>query len=199
MKKTLYLNLALAVATLSSCSIFTPVSLDKVYTYQIGTDAISKNGNICSSNNGKSLQITRMRADSPFDNNRMAYSMAQYQIETYATHKWTTAPAIMLSTAMQQSLAKSCIYTSVVNSDFMSNANYRLDTQLLTLQQNITGNSSTVDLTIQAQLVDNTTNQVVKSKVFTENIVESANPQGFADGANQANNSFLAELTSWLQ
>lgn len=190
-------------ASLNSCSVFTPVQLPEVHTYQIsGIDDPSVNS--CSNSLKPSiLQVSLMKTDAPYDSNQMFYSRGAFELNAYSYHKWISSPNIMLSQAMQERLLAACIYTNVVNSEFMTIAQYRLATQLLELKQvmesSTLSKTSTVHFVVIAQLIDNHTNQVIKSKTFVEDASVASDPSGYVAGTNQVTKAFLDDLVAWLK
>ncbi len=129
----------------------------------------------------------------------MFYSTHEYQISSYARNQWIASPNSMITKAIQEKLIQSCEYAHVVNADFLTLSNFRLNSQLIELQQNIHNDSSEVVLIILEQLVDNRTNQVVKSKTFLVKVPAQPNQQGYVIGVNTAINKFLDELLVWLK
>lgn len=182
---------------LGGCSVFMPVTIPQVQTYQISV--LHGESAECKRNpNAADIQITRMKADEPYDLTSMFYSKAEYQLSNYSRNEWVAAPSIMITKALQEKLLQSCHYSNVVSADFMTSARYRLNSQLIELKQNINGIAATMNLAILVQLVNNSTNQVVKSKTFIEKVSVGANPYGYVIGTNQAVEEFLNDVVSWL-
>lgn len=193
--------LLLSILLLSSaCGIFTPVTLPKVYYYVIDLPNQASHDDTCQTTSDRSLQITRMQAITPFDSNKMVYSTSKYELAEYAYNKWSATPNNMLTATIEEYLAKSCLYKSVVSSDFMTTASLRLNTRLLELTHVVTDDKSAkVDLAISVQLVDNASNTVIKSKTFVETVDAQVTPESFANQANAANQIFLQDLVNWLK
>lgn len=195
------IQVATITAMLTGCGMLSPVPTPTVSHYQINVTPTST-GQQCNAKNPASapiIQIARVQVVAPFDNRNMLYSVAKYQLDSYATHRWITPVDAMLTQAIEEKLIGSCIFANVVNADFMTTAKYRLNSQLLNLTQNITSNSSaTLNFSILVQLVDNTSNQVIKSKVFVLKANVAPSPQGYVYGTNRVIGEFLDQLVSWL-
>ena len=125
--------------------------------------------------------------------------MDKYELDSYSRNQWVAPPSGMLTKAIQEKLLQSCSYNNVVSADFMTSAKYRLNSQLIELKQKFEDNNATMNLAILVQLVDNSSNQVVKSKTFIVNEKVTPNQAGYVVGANQAVEDFLSELVLWLK
>lgn len=181
----------------SACGALDPVPTPTTIEYQLA--ATSVDAGSCKANPSKAiLQVTEVKADAPFNTNKMYYSQAQYQINSYTLNQWATRPSSMLTQQIQEKLLASCIYGNVVNSEFMTTAKYRLNSQLLDYKQVMNGQSSSMKLSILVQLVDNTSNQVVRSKIFNNEAAGDPTVGGYVKGANEVTQSFLNDLVTWL-
>lgn len=193
------INLSAIIFVLSGCSVFLPVTTPQLHTYQLEVISYNAATPCPPSNLSDTLQITYVRADAPYDTLNMFYSESQYELGSYATHQWVSLPSAMLTQAIQQKILLSCRYASVVSADFMTTAKYRLTNQVTNLKQTINKESAAFSLTVISQLVDNKTNQVLKSNTADINLPISSTPQGYIEGANRATNKFLEQLLIWLQ
>ena len=186
---------------LGGCSgMFAPVAMPEIQNYQITPAGGDIKAASCARVNKEStLQITRMRAEAPYETTKMFYSKGQYQLDSYSYNQWAAFPTQMLSYAVFQKVMQSCIYKSVVSGEFMTVSNYTLNTKLLELKQIINGDSSVVNLIIIAQLIENKSDSVIRSKTFVVKANSSPNPKAYVVSVNQATSEFLAQLTNWLQ
>lgn len=190
--------LAIGFLSLSSCSVFMPVTVPQIQNYQISV--INDVGPECKNLSGKpNIQITRMKADEPYDSDYMYYSQERYQLNHYARNQWVASPSVMITKTIQEKLLQSCEYGHVVNADFLTNSDYRLNTQLIELQQDIRDGKSQVTLAILVQLVDNKNNKVVKGKTFLERLDVEPNQHGYVLGVNKVVDKFLSDLVVWLK
>lgn len=181
-----------------ACSVFTPVEVPEVVRYQLTAITPADITDCKTNSNGQILQVTEVKADAPFNNNKMYYSQAPSQLNSYALNEWIAHPDVMLTQAIQEKLLTSCIYSNVVNAEFMTTAKYRLNSQLLDFKQVINGQSATMQLSMLVQLVDNSHNQVIRSKNFTAQVDVDPTPAGYVKGANTVTQTFLTDLTTWL-
>ncbi len=182
----------------ASCSVFAPVEAPEVIQYQLQASTTS-NANSCkAAKDDNILQVVEVKADAPFNTRKMYYSKAEYQLNSYGYNEWIANPSVMLTQAIQERLLASCIYGNVVNAEFMTIAKYRLTSQLLDFKQVINGQTSTMQLAVLVQLVDNSNNKVTKSKTFNATAEVDATPAGYIKGANAVTETFLTDLTAWL-
>lgn len=198
-KKIYLILLGFSLLSLSGCSVFMPVTIPEIQNYQIGILHNTRENECTTLANKSDLQITRMKADAPYDSDNMYYSLERYQLNHYSRNQWVAAPVIMMTKAIQEKLLQSCQYNNVVSADFMTASKYRLNSQLIALQQDIRKDKSTVNLAVLVQLVDNKSNHVVRSKTFIEKIDVDPNQHGYVVGVNQAVDKFLNNLLVWLK
>ena len=192
------LTLISTLLLLSSCSILSPVVTPEVKQYQV---VLSDSDNIsCNTpTNAPILQVAPVKVFAPFDTHDMYYSVADYQLSSYTLSQWASTPSEIFTQAIMQKLQKSCIYSDVSSSDFMITSKYRLATEVMDFKQVIKkGTSSTMNLKVYAQLIDNATNTVIKNKTFTESLEVESSPAGYIKGANQVTNLFTNDLVTWL-
>ena len=193
-------NVAPAVllcAMLGACGMLSPVPQPQIIDYQLAADTSVMPE--CKLNpNAPILQVAEVKADAPFNTRKMYYSEAQYQLNSYSLNQWAARPDVMLTQAIQEKLLASCIYGNVSSNEFMTTAKYRLNSQLLDFKQVINDQSSTMQFNMLVQLVDNSSNQVVRSKTFVTSQAVESSPAGYVKGANAVTQTFLNELVTWL-
>ena len=186
--------LILYAMLINSCGTFTPVESVKINTYQLN---VSITPSQCVTKSKDVLQVNQMYALSPFNTNRIWLSTSSNELSSYGYNQWITSPSDMLTNNIIQYLASQCIYANVVSSNFVTNAQYRLNTQLIRLSLDLLDKKTVVNLIIMAQLVDNKTNSIIKSKRFSLNKYSENNPYAMVAVANQLNQQFLIDLTAW--
>lgn len=188
------------VLFLSGCGVFLPVKTPEIHTYQLEVVKHNELQTQCPANDSTAiLQVTYVRADAPYDTIHMYYSDSQYELDSYAVNQWVSLPPAMLTQAIQQKLLLSCKYASVISVDFMTTAKYRLTNEVINFKQVMNKNSATFNMTVISHLVDNKTNQVIKSKTFDIEVPVAPSISGYIDGANQATGKFLDQLLVWLK
>jgi ABC-type uncharacterized transport system auxiliary subunit len=80
----------------------------------------------------------------------------------------------------------------------MITAKYRLTNQVMDFKQVINSDTSTMNLNVVSQLIDNSSNIVIKNKTFVETVNVESSPAGYVKGANEVTNAFTNDLVTWL-
>lgn len=142
-----------------------------------------------------SLLISTPKASPGLSDNHMAYSQQPHTLQYFAHNRWIDNPANMLLPLMVQTLQDSDRFQAVVATPYVGTTDLRLDTELLTLQQEFIQKPSVVKLTIRMQLIDLKTQRVIATQVFhTTQIADTDTPYGGVNAANKAVAQFLASL-----
>jgi len=149
---------------LSACNPLSPVKLKPVSEYTITNTQsvlIPKH-----SKTRLTLLISQMVASSGYQSPGMVYVEVPYKLKMYANHRWVAPPAEMLMVLLAQQLRATGYFHAVVTPPFSGVANYRLDTQLLALQQEFLQPVSSIRLVMRVSLVSSSSNRVVASRRF---------------------------------
>ena len=164
-------------------------------TYLLSAALPTKSG---SAKSALTVLVTPMRAHPGFDTPRMAYVREANRIEYYAYHRWVEAPARMLTPLLAQALESSGAFGAVVQSSASVRANFRLDTELVSLIQDFTQQPSRVRLRVRAQLVDPGSGAVMATRTFEAHVNSTSEAaQGGAAAANRATAEMLAQIRDW--
>src|SRR5579872_4250907 len=83
-----------------------------------------------------SLLVTAPEAVAGYQTEQMLYMKKPFQVQAFVKNAWTNPPADMLYPLLEQSLQKTGYFYAVASSPHYPEADYRLDTQLLSLDQN---------------------------------------------------------------
>lgn len=146
-----------------------------------------------------SILVTAPEAVSLYRTDQMFYIKKPYEIGAFAHNAWIDPPADMLFPLIVQSLEQSGYFYAVASSTSSEQTNYRLDTQLLKLQQNFLKKPSTLDFAVKIVLTDNHENRVIASRVINQQIpCSSETPYGGVIAANRATMIFTTQLTDFV-
>lgn len=146
------------------------------------------------------LIITPPRAASGFDSQRIIFVRGDHQLEYFAHSEWVDTPARMLGPWLAAALESTGSFGAVVLTPTSAAADWRLDTEIIRLQQDFRGTPSHVQFALRATLVDERTRRVLGSREFqAEAAAPADSPQGGVAAANQAVQDALAQLTSFVQ
>jgi cholesterol transport system auxiliary component len=134
-----------------------------------------------------------------YDSIKMNYSTEAFEVKSFAHHAWLGSPALMIQPLLTQSLQSSGYFRAVASGIYSDKTDYRLDTQLLMLQQNFMTKPSRLFLVIKLVFNDARKNQVIASKIFQYRIpCSSDTPYGGVLAANEAVKRFTADAVKFV-
>jgi len=180
---------------LAGCTIFSPVPSHSTKTYVLNADPqpITKK-----SKRSIDLFITPTRAEAGYNTADMVYTNKPLEMAYFANHAWAEPPATLLPNLIRQTLQKTHYYHSVNSAFLIGHADMILNTELVKLNQDFLSHPSTVNLILQAQLVNANTNRIMSTKQFsfTEPALQ-ATPEAGVVAANQAVEKLLLQLAEF--
>lgn len=192
--KFIFLPLLLCTTLLSGCS---PLRISNQTLYQIAP-TLPENSNTTHPAR-LSLLVSAPLASATYDTDKMIYVTSPYKIGYFTKNRWSAEPAIMLQPLMMESLQNTHYFSVVTSAPFSGYTDLRLDTTLLTLQQNFITNPSQIEMVIDARLVSSATQQVIGGQRFT--IITPApgnNPAAGVQATNEATTTFLKQLNIFV-
>ena len=146
-----------------------------------------------------SILVNKPTVAAGYTTNEMQYIKKPYELTAFSHNAWIDPPADMLLTIMGESLQDSNRFKAVATSPMAENTNYRIDSQLISINQNFITKPSTLDLKIKLVITDVITNKVIRSKVFSERIsCPEETPYGGVIAANLATKKFTAEMMKFI-
>jgi cholesterol transport system auxiliary component len=189
------LILLLSLIILSSCSFLSPIKTESEATYELNTVPLVK---ITKSKKPMTLLVFPPEANPTYSSTQMVYTLKPYETRYFTKNRWTTAPAYMLQPLMIEALQNTHYFHAVVTPSFTGHVDYVMNSQLLELRQDFSHLPSTIHLTLQAQLINTSTNSVIATKRFT--VVKPApenSPYSGVIAANEATRTLLQELAEF--
>lgn len=147
----------------------------------------------------QSILISQPDAIAGYQTEQMLYTDKPFQLSSFAHSGWISSPANMLTPLIVQSLQHSHYFSAVAAGPNADKTDYRLDTQLIALQQNFLTKPSTFELSVQIVLTRVGDGHVVASRTFKEHIpCPTDTPYGGVIAANKAAQVFTAALTKYV-
>ncbi len=129
----------------------------------------------------------------------MLYSRGDTELHRFAWHRWADAPARLLEPLLVRAAERSGCCRQVVPPGVPAQAELRLDTRLLELQQRFAGDRCEVRLAVRVLLLDNRSGRVIASRLFRYGApCASPDPVGGARTANLLVARFLEALQGFL-
>lgn len=185
--------IALPFIALAACS---PVKIPVTNQYQLSAYSGKKFSKM---KRPISLWVTVPEAVAGYQTEQMIYMDKPYQLSAFVKNAWANPPADMIYPLMIQSLQETNFFHAVMSSVYSQGADYRLDTQLLKLQQNFLKRPSVLELSVKVVLTRVENNQVLASKIIQEEVRCPANtPYGGVMAANQATRQLTAHVDSFV-
>lgn len=178
---------------LSAC---TPIKPTVTNQYKITSYSAKKE---LASPSSKSILISQPDAIAGYQTEQMLYTDKPFQLSSFAHSSWISPPANMLTPLIVQSLQHSHYFAAVAAGPNADQTNYRIDTQLIALQQNFLVKPSILEFSVQIVLTHVSDRRVVASRTFNERIpCPTDTPYGGVIAANKAARAFTAALTQYV-
>lgn len=145
------------------------------------------------------ILVTAPEAVAGFQTQAMRYIKKPYQLESFVKNEWSAPPADMLFPLVVKSLQQTGYFRAVASSPYSEEADFRLDTQLLTLDQSFLNKPSMLEFAVKIVLTRTVDNKVIASKIVHLAIpCPTETPYGGVVAANQATMQFTAILVKFV-
>lgn len=145
------------------------------------------------------ILVTNPDAAAGFQTEQMLYIDKTFALSPFANNGWVSPPADMLFPLMIQSLQRSGYFYAVTSGPNSELTDYRIDTQLIELDQNFLRKPSQIQLVIKVVLSKVSDNRTIASRVISKQIpCPTDNPYGGVIAANRAVEAFTAEMTDFV-
>ncbi|OGT25164.1 MAG: hypothetical protein A3I77_08595 [Gammaproteobacteria bacterium RIFCSPLOWO2_02_FULL_42_14] len=171
MKKLFILLITFFVA---GCSVVSPVKLAPESTYTITRWPVKQNNKVYQATQN-TLLVTAPMAAPGYASSQMVYVMVPYQLKSYANHRWVAPPASLLLPLIAERIRQTNYFKAVVTAPFSGTADYQLNLQLLTLQQEFLQPVSQVRLRMSATLMRMNNGEVISNRIVEAVIPASRN------------------------
>lgn len=181
MKSLSILVLLAGLGALMSCS---PVKLPVINQYQINSYSAKVLTKETSSN---TLLVTTPEAVAAYQTDEMLYIKKPYQLEAFVKNAWVEPPASMIYPLLIQSIQRSGYFYAVSSSPYTQGADYRLDTQILNLEQNFLKRPSLLAFTVKVVLTRVSDSKIIASRIISQTVpCPTDTPYGGVVAANRA-------------
>jgi len=179
----------------SGCSLFLPVSTPIHQHYMLEQlPSVSPHF----SRHPKILMIMFPQTNPAYDTNQIAYASQKWQINYFSKNAWAMKPADMFYILMIQTLQQSKHFRAVIGPAFVGHQDVILNTWIMELREDTTQPLPTFNISLQAVLTDATTNQIIATKNFHEEIpLSNSSVQSAVNAANQAVAIILRKLSQF--
>lgn len=146
-----------------------------------------------------SLLVALPEAVAGYKTEQMLYMIKPFKLSAFAHNAWVSPPADMFYPLLLQTLQCSGYFSAVASSPYAEQADYRLDVQLLKLHQNFLRKPSFVELSVKVVLTRTADNQVLASKIISQQVSAPAeSPYGGVLAANRATEAVTAAIMDFI-
>lgn len=140
------------------------------------------------------LLISKPEAMAGYQTDQMLYVKTPFTLEPFAKNAWVSPPASMLYPVLVKHIQNSHVFRAVSSTPFADKTDYRLDTQLITFNQNFLAKQSTLNFTAKIAITRVADNHVLASQLVVKHISCPSNtPLGGVIAANQASSEFAED------
>jgi cholesterol transport system auxiliary component len=191
----LFTMLVLGTSMLSGCSSLLPANAvqPKFYSFD-DSQSISPRAHPVKAA-APTLVLATPRAAAGFDSQQMIYLRQPHKLEYFRESEWVNAPAVMLSPLVAAALEDSGAFAAVVQSPTSVSGQFRLELELIRLQQEFINLPSREHFTLRAHLLNPATHQVIAWREFDVTVpAPTDDPYGGVIAANQAVRTVIAQL-----
>lgn len=189
------LGCILVLCLLASCSL-KPVKLELLNNY-----VLSSASQVRFSGNQTPLVIlvSEPSANPGYQSTSMVYVTSPYRLQRYVRNMWVAPPAQLLMPLVKESLENTNKFHGVVAVPYSGDVDYRVNTHLVMLQQEMQQSHAQIHAVIQFAIVGYHSNKMIASKRF-ESIVplQRNTPYDGVIAANKAVNTLLSQMSSFV-
>ena len=194
-KITIFLLFTLFLLT--GCSVLGPVKTPTINTYTLNLPA--SDSKTTYPIHAKTILISPTQASPEFQNTDIIYTQRPYELKSFARNRWAAPPANMFSALLPQYLTEHGCFRAVASPPFIGNADWTLQTRLLTLQQVFEKNKSAVELNMEMTLLDNRAHEIITHQIIHTKVpVTENNPYAGVIAANRATQIMLQKMVDWV-
>lgn len=149
--------------------------------------------------NHRTILVTLPEAAAGYQTSKMLYVKKPFSLKAFAKNAWVDAPASMLHPLLIESLQRSAYFKVVASTIYAEPVDYRLDSQLLKLQQNFIKKPSVIELSVKVVLTEVKKNQIIASRIINLTVpCPQDTPYGGVIAANKASEAFTATVTEFV-
>lgn len=186
-----------AYGLLLACS---PIKNTVINQYQLDAFSVKKTKiKPTTAQSPYSVLISLPEAIPGYQSNHMLYKKKPHTLSHFAHNNWISSPANMLYPLIIQSIENSHYFFAVASGPDADKTDYRVDTQLIKLQQNFLKKPSVIEFVVKGVVTHIPDNQVVSSRMFTQIVAcPQESPYGGVVAANQAAQAFTKHLLAFI-
>lgn len=197
MRGTFSAALLLACVFLNGCSSLMPADVVQPTTYSFDdAKPVVRAGS--AKPGAPTLVLGTPHVAAGFDTERIAYVRQPHKLEYFRENQWVDTPSAMLTPLVAAALEGSGAFGAVMQSPTSVPGQFRLELDIIRLQQEFISLPSRAHFTLRAHLLNPATRQVIAWREFDAAVpAASDDPYGGVMAANQAVRQVLTELAAF--
>ncbi len=187
---------SLTLILISACSVLRPAATAHPAFYSLNASRTAPV--IAAPTGAPTLIINPPHAAAGFDSQRIIYVRQTHKLEYFAHSEWVEPPARLLTPLLVAAIENTGAFHAVVMTPSAAAGDFRLDTEIIRLQQEFQTQPSRVRFTLRAYLTDIKTRRVLARREFEGDAAASSDdPYGGVVAANLAVQTVLDELSAF--
>ncbi|ADE13652.1 protein of unknown function DUF330 [Nitrosococcus halophilus Nc 4] len=144
------------------------------------------------------LLVSTPQAAAGYGTSQIAYTRKPYELDYFSRNQWVDTPERMLKPILVNALEASGHFQSIAPDDTRILAELRLDTEILRLVQDFSGQPSQSHLVLRARLIDLAKGEEIASQTFeAREPAPEEGPYGGVIALNRALERILRELVTF--
>jgi ABC-type uncharacterized transport system auxiliary subunit len=140
------------------------------------------------------LEVSMPSSAPGFSTARMVYQREANHLEAFAYSRWAETPAQMVQAVMIDALQRSGIFAAALPAPAAVRPDFTLQGDALSVLQRFESGASTVDVSLDVQLVDEHRGRLLAAQRLSARVSADARPQAGVDAANRALAQLVQEL-----
>ena len=177
----------------------TPAAPPSLFTLDDGTSAPSSPALRPAPNAAlATLIINTPKAAAGYGTSHIVYARRTHEIEYFAFSLWVDTPAQMLTPLIVRAVERTGAFQAVLAAPTAASSRFRLDTEIIRLQQDFSTSPSRVRLTLRAVLLETTTKAVIARREIDASVASrSEDTYGGVIAAQTVTQRVLTELAAF--
>ena len=135
-----------------------------------------------------------------FISKRVRYSYNDLEDGVYKNARWSSSSSKLLLNSFIKSIDKSHIFSSVLDYTSLADTDYLLESEVYEFEHKVRGDSSLSVVTIKFNLIDMSSNRLVKSKKISHQApTKTFDAKGYVEATNVAVGEVVRDMLGWLE
>jgi cholesterol transport system auxiliary component len=184
-----------AAAVVAGCAALQPPQVEPVTLHVLAAQPVRA---AARPQRDVAIEVAAPRAWPGFDTPQMAYVRQPYAIDYFAANRWADTPSRMLGPLVVRALEQTGSFRAVVQAPGAAPADFRLDTEIVRLQQSFATKPSRAEITLRVQLTDLRARRVVATRTLDDAAeAKSDDAAGGVAAANAALQRILEQVADF--